>query len=508
MTTDTLPGEITIPTRDEERARWLRNYRIRNPKADTREGSNAYVDASVAADSMVPLYAKASIINKNSVLEDARGDALRKWGEREGVDGPNEAFPASGYVRMSTSAGGTTIQAGDQLIWEAGAIKFEALETRFYQDGASCSIIGVSTGPSTNLPPGTQLKWVSPRPGSAPTVTVVEQADGSGLSGGREAESDAEYLERILFAKANPAASGNDAEIQLAAEKTPSVAVQKAFTYPAILGSATTCVVFTMRPEKSGGSRVPNGAQVSLVEAHVEPQFPADDGLIHGFLTNEDASVVFGIRWRENSQGWEDANPWPQYREEAPSSGAGAVVVASVSSATSFVLATANGVYTGIAAPIAGQNIAFWNLADFAFRKKRIAAVSGSGPWTITVDTTNDVSDTSFTPAVSQRAMPWSDRLDELATGVRRHFDTLGPGEMVSTFFDAGRRQRRQPRPFTGQWPSGLTTRGLVDAVKFDAVEDAEPLEGPGTSPTAGTPGASANILKLNALAFFPEVIS
>ncbi len=514
MTIDQLPGEITTTTRDQEIERWKRAHRLRVPDADTGPGTQPDVDARVAADAVMPLYAAATIIGKNAVLEQATGEAVDQWGEREGVGERREAVGASGYVEVRASSGGGTVQADDELVNEDSGLIYRALVTDHYDDGDALAIIGKDTGPDTNLEPGTQLKWSSPRPGIGAIVTVIEQSDGSGLSGGRNKESDDEYKARIQEEKQTRAASGNDAEYQLLAQNTPSVSVQKAFTYPAILGSGTTCVVFTMRPASPGGSRIPNPVQVGLVESFVVGEMPGDDGAFFALLAEEDADVVYQIEWDESGVGWEDVVPWPPYY--APSDSPGAIVVSAATSATSFTLATDDAVYTNVQQPVAGQTIAFYDPDEFEFVRKRILSFTGTGPWVITVDTTNDVSDTGYTPAVGQRAMPWSDSLNAIlytppsadgktkASGVLAHFDTLGPGEQVASFYDDGTRQKRQPRP-PKSWPSTLTTRDLVRAITAAAVSDVDVLEGDGAAPSVGTPGILSYILRLRYVSVFSE---
>ena len=517
MPIDQLPGEIVVPSRDTEIDRWKRSHRLRVPEADTRPGTQPDVDARIAADALMPIYANAVVIGKNSVMEEARGKALDRWAEREGVEPRRGEVGGSGYVEAVTSSGGSTIRENDELIHDDSGMLFRVIKTERYFTGNAIPIVGKDGGTATNLSPGTPLKWTSPRPGSGSIVTVLEQADGSGLSGGRPAEDDREFFERIAEEKRTRAASGNDAEYQLVAQSTPAVAVQKAFTYPGIRGPGTTCLVFTLRPLRSGGSRVPNAVQIGLMEAHTAGKFPGDDGLFAGTLVEDDADVVYAVAWEESAVGWEDLVQWPPYYEPAPISGPGAVVVAEATSSTVFVLKTQNDVYTGATPPQAGQTIGFYDRADFTFRRKRIASVTGSGPWTIAVDVTLSVSDTGYVPVVGQRAIPWSDSLVTLLPGVHAYFDRLGPGEQVATFYDEGRRQRRSPRP-PKHWPSALTTRDLITAASTvpnpdptkpplpnESVADVKVLEGDGLVPSTGEPGVLSSILSLRSLSVFPE---
>lgn len=507
MTVTQLPMPIPTTTRDGEIAKWKRSFSVRVPAADVGAGTQPDTDARVCADIVMPLYAAATINNNNTVLELARGTAQDQWAEREGVDPRREAVGASGSVTFAGSPGGSTLLADDEIKDDSGSgLRYRVITTALYLPGDAVPIVGKDTGPDTNLPAGTQLKWTSPRPGSSDFALVTEQSDGSGLTGGRDKENDDEFLIRIQQEKQNRAASGNDAEYQLEAEKTPDVAIQKAFTVPAATSAGTTCVMFTMRPQRSGGSRVPNAAQVSLVESHVTGEFPADDGAMFALLVDQNTDVVYEIDWASSATGWADLAPWPaRYYAAAPVSGPGTVRVSAASSATVFTVATANSVYTGIQQPAAGQTIAFYDQANFTWRRKRILSFAGTGPWVITCDTTNNASDVSYTPVVGQPLSPWSDSLPAILKGIWAYFDTLGPGEQVATFYDEGTRQRRQP-PATESWNHTTTTRGLSDAVELAAeVADVGVLAGDEVTPAVGTPGVLSYVLLLRWVVVSPK---
>lgn len=500
-----LPGIVQVPTREAEVERFKAAVRRLRPGADTSDGSQVDADARVFADILVAIWATALTVGDNSVLENARGQALDQWGEREGVDPRRTAVGASGQIIISCASTGTTIYDGDQLTLEGTENVYEHIGTATYQNGDPAPVAGVTTGTGTNIEPGTQLKWVSQRSGCAATALVAELEDGSGLTGGAPPESDDDFLERIQSEKRNKAASGNDADYQKTAEATRRVAVQKAFTYPAILGAATTALAFTIRPGTPGANRIPNNTQRALVESEVVGAMPADDGYLQLAIQYENVGVVFRITWSLESLGWADAGQWPAYFEEDPDTGPGAIVVQSATSASAFVLRTANDVYTGAAQPAPGQRICFYDHARRRFSRKTIQSVTGTGPWTIVCSTQTNSTDTTFTPAVDQRAMPWAPQLDELLSGVYAYNDRLGPGEMVASFYDDGRRQRRSPRSAAPTWSAELTQRGLIGAVSSDLLDDVDPVEGNGVSPSIGTPGALVYLLYINSVAFFPE---
>lgn len=504
MTVDQLPSPIPTTTRDKEIEKWKRSFRVRVPSADTGTGTQPDTDARTSADIVMPLYAAATINNNNTVLELARGVAQDQWADREGVEPRRAAVGASGSVAFAGSAGGATISEDDELKNDDSGLRYRVITTDLYVPGDPIGIVGKDTGPDTNLAAGTQLKWTSPRPGSSDFAVVIEQTDGTGLTGGRDKEDDDELLLRIQQEKQNRAASGNDAEYQLEAEKTPDVAMQKAFTYPAANMAGTICLVFTMLPQHSGGSRIPNSAQVSLVESHVSGRFPADDGAMFGMLAEQATDVVYEIDWSDAAAGWADLAPWPSYYAVTPASGPGAIRVSAATSSTVFSLDTSNAVYLNVQQPAAGQTFAFYDQPSFAWRRKRILSVAGTGPWDITCDTTNNASDASYTPVVGQRACPWSDSLPAILAGVWGYFDSLGPGEQVATFYDEGARQRRQPTAKVS-WNHTTTNRELVDAVSATEVGDVGVLEGDEVTPAIGTPGVLSYLLALRWLYVFPK---
>jgi hypothetical protein len=501
MTTiEQLPGLIPTTTRDREIERFKRSVRVRVPDADTGDSSPVDTDARVCADITMPLYAAAQINNNNTVLENSRGAALDQWADRYGIAPRREAFGASGAVTFAGSTGGSTILAEDELRDEATGLRYRVITTGTYVPGDPINVTGKDTGPATNVPTGRQLKWSSPRPGCSDYAVVAP----GGLTGGADRENDDNFLLRIKQEMQNRAASGNDAEYQLEIESTPGVGVQKAFTWPAISHAGTTAYSCTVQPAHSGGSRCANSAQMALVEAHLAGKFPGDDGAMAALLADQNADVVLKIDWSENALGWADLAPWPQYFAESPSGSAGAIQVSAASSPTVFTLATANGVYTGARQPVVGQTLAFYDQAGFAWRRKRILSFTGTGPWVITCDTTNNASDVSYTPQIGQRACPWSDSLAAVLTGLWSYFDTLGPGEQVASFYDEGTRQQRQPRPTVG-WSHRIATRPLIDSITAREVADVDLTEGDGTTAAVGAPGILAYLLLLRWVSVFPK---
>lgn len=494
-----IPQTFPEPDRNELRDQYLRDVAFYSDGAqDVGDGSQPWIDGSVLADQLVPAYLRIKTSGENLVLTKSTSAATESWAASKGQTERIGAIGASGYVQISASTGGTTIFAGDELRETSTGLRFQVSETGTYADEDVVPVTGLDTGTATNLDPGTVLTWTSPRPGCGSTATVWEDADGSGLSGGRAEETDAEVIARLIEAGRNPPASGNDAQYQALVKATPGLAVQQGFTYPAILGPGTVGIAFTLQPAIPGGDRIPNAAQMTLVENWLQSQVPHDDQFFVCTLTSEPVDVAMEVQWQEGADDWTDTVPWPPYY-----SGTSAIKVTAVTSATYFTLGRASGNYSGAQQPIAGQTIAFFDASNRTFSKKRILSFTGTGPWVITVDPTNNVSDLTFTPAVGDRAMPHSPSLELVLDPVLSYFDTLGPGEQVASFFDAGYRQRRTPAP-PKSWPSTVGARLINGVQDLAAVADAS-LQEP-TTPLAcpvGTAATESYLHQLRGLAVF-----
>lgn len=490
MTVETadLSGELTLKTRDDVVQDFLESFQVRtNSTVAVTPHTYPWVEAQITADIVAPLYGNVQVISDGTVAPTASGERLEVLCAQRGISRP-QAAGSTGYVEISASSGGTTIVADDELIDEISSLRFKCTRTGSYSDGESVPIKAISTGPETNLPVDTVLTWVSPRPGCGTQAIVLESVDGEGLSGGRNKATDDELRRLYYESGKSQRGLGNDADYQQTAKETPDVPVSVVFTYPAIKGSGTTAVVPILNPERPGGERRPSDAQRAAVQGHVTGKMPGDDGAFFPSVLQQLVTVCMSVEWASGTDGWTDTTPWPTYAQN--------MHVTAAASATSF---TVTGTGTG---PSAGKTIGLYDLNEGVFVRKRILSVSGSGPWVITVDTSNNASDLAYTPVVNQKVCPWSDYLDLLVPPVVEYFEKLGPGEMKSTFYSAGTRQKRQPPP--PSWPNTIQNRIVNGVQDQSAVADASLLAP--TVPyatTVGTPGSTVYLLELGDLAFF-----
>lgn len=499
MPQDILPSQVVVFTRDEIRDQYVRDYSIRNPSGSTQPGQQPAIDAEVMADTIVPVYANAVTIGNGIAVQTMTRAQLTNEVQRLGSD-VLPAQGASGGVTAAGSQGGGTIFAGDEIKSSAG-LRYRCTATGVYPPGAYVPILAVDdTGPSTNQPAGTILTWTSPRPGIAATAPVATQSDGSGLTGGRNVESSDELRARIISLRANPPASGNDADVQKALTEVPGLSVQQGFTFPSVVTPGSTAFTFTLRPAAPGSNRIPTAAQLEQARAYLVGRFPKDSsGIFATMIVASPVTIMLRASWAAKAKGWADATPWPLYVAADPILVLGAVAP----TASSTRLGTLG---TTTSAPQVGQTVAFYDAPNATFRKKRIATVtqvSAGVSWDVAFDMTNAASDATYVPVVGQPACPWSDSLPSVVPAIVPYFDTLGPGEQVGSFFDEGYRRRRSPRS-PDAWPSQITNRLLGPLYTLPTIGDVSLLS-PTTpaTPATGSAGVSSNMFTLGSMAVF-----
>jgi hypothetical protein len=506
-----IPDDFYTPTRDREvqlnLAAWLtRHMEVDPTKAvDVGPGTFPAIAAEVVADLAMPHYANELATAKSWLVRNTFGAnlerlALEKLGEDDGVR--KAATGATGYVEATKIvSGGTHLTEATTLVRPTTGVRYRVLVEQDYLDGDPIPVIGVNTGPTTNLDANAELQFESPPPGCSLTATVLSQNDGTGtfvgLTGGREAESDEELQGRILETQASPPAAGNNAQLVKVAQKTAGVPVEKAFAIPAWFGSGSTSVPFTLRPD-SAASRIPNSVQRGLVEADLRTAFPGDWSITVPTILAQDLTVAVGVTWIEGARGWTDLSQWPAYVAADP------VHVSVSTSSLALRLTTSEDTTT----PVAGQTIGLFSLVTKSFKRKRISAVSvvvANRSWDVTFTDALGASD-SFLPKVGALVSPWSPSLGRLPASMIAYARTLGPGEQFASLPDPGGRRRRWPFS-PAAWSSVVSNEGVVAAARASgAISDVEVLL-PATphATTVGTPGVSNYLLQLTDFAVFPQ---
>jgi uncharacterized phage protein gp47/JayE len=512
MASDDIPGEFYTPTRDKVVADGKNSFVVRQMSVDPTKTvdisptSFPAIIAEVFGDMAMPHYANEAAIAPTFLVKNNFGARLDRLAKEKLGDVEGERLPAtggSGFMEATKiEVGGAPMDASTTLIHKPTSQRFRVVEDKTYQDGDSIQIIGISTGPATNLNYGEELQFESQPPGCSLTATVLPQNDGTGvlvgLIGGREGETDVELQTRIIEAQSNPKAAGNAAQVVQVAQRTAGVPVEKAFTYDAWMGPGTSSVAFTLRPD-AVSSRIPNSVQRGLVEANLRSAFPLDWSITVPTILTQELKIIVGVTWLASARGWADGDPWPGYVDADP------LKVSVVYDSLSMRVATMG---TLSAAPVVGQTIALFDIVTKSFKRKRISLITTVTPgqlYDLTFTDALGASD-SFVPVVGALVSPWSPSLLRLPAAMLAYTRSLGPGEMFASLPDPGGRRRRWP-PSPSSWPSELTNVDTVNAAKASGVlADAEVLL-PDTprATTVGVPGVHVYLQQLTDLAVFPQ---
>lgn len=501
-----LQKQITVFTRDEHSARYLRSYMLRSP-AGTDVGPKSQPDTEARADADVAmvLYADAQTISSNINLIDATGPALLAKAQAQGIDGKLPAVGGEGFIIIATSDTGGFIAEGTVIVDTPSGNRFQVTVGDTYVSGQLCPIVGIDTGETTNLPVDTVLDWEQQPPGILTTATVADDGSGNGLTGGQPEETDDELIQRIIDLRKNPPSAGNTAEYRAAAKSTKTIAIESVFAFEAIFGPGTICIAFTMRPAFLGATRIPNFVQIATVEAQLENAgFPGDDGLFLAAMNEIPVGVHIGVRLTKAALPFSDHLVWPGYVLGSP------VRVSAATSPTSFTLESAGpGPFID---PKIGTTIGLYNPGSRRFVRKRFATVTIVTPglkWSVTCVATNNASDTNYTPipdtgsGPGQVVSPWSESLQLFVAPMLKYFGSLGPGEMIPHFVDEGTRQKRQPES-PDEAPSVLSSRDISDTVPRAIASDVVVFQPTPSDVSYKTPvGVSGTLVNITVLGDF-----
>ena len=168
----------------------------------------------------------------------------------------------------------------------------------------------VTKGEAGNLAVGTVLRWGSPPPGLASTLTLT-----TALSGGYASESDVDLALRIVRRLQNRPKGGSSNDYREWAEAAEDgsgalVGVLRAYVYPMRDGAGSVTVVPTLGG--SGQARIPSTTQITQIQAWVDSLRIATDSCFvtkPRVVAGEELSIVAYVQTQPTARmEWSDTS--------------------------------------------------------------------------------------------------------------------------------------------------------------------------------------------------------
>ena len=459
-------AEFTVKTAEQVRNDILRTYRaglmsigVANPNVGP--GSDVYVLAQAVGNQLEVSHANAQILAEGLLPDTATGDQLERWRNIYGLS-KRTAAGATGAVVFETSAP-TYVAIGSSLIDDLGQ-RFEVTVGGSYADGDTIPVEAIDTGADTNHEAGDVLRWVTPPPFAAQTVTVAA-AD---LTGGVDEETDDVGVQRLLERIQNPPLSGNPSHVASWAEES-STLVQKAFVYPAVNGPGNYAVTVTGYATDVSKARSVSAIEVAnAVAPYVAGKSVAPIDIIVTSAENVAFDLALFLSLPSSPKasppgpggGWTDGATWPR---NANLGSTFRCLVTSVTSSTAFTVDAPSSPTAGV------TQICFLSPVDWNTYTATVVAVSGSaGAYAITLDK-------PFPGiAVGNCISPNATNAEIYFDAILAQFAAMGPGEVLDSSSPMIGRGFRHPPPAQA-WPykvDATMLRAVVNA--SDEVLDAD----------------------------------
>ena len=339
-------------------------------------------------------------------------------------------------------------------------------------DGAAqLSLIAIDGGDETNLAPGSVITWVNAPLGSTATATVV----GDAFSGGLDAETDADFAQRLADRIRHTPARGNWAHVRAFA-RAASVSVEDAFVYACAFHAGSTLVAVVQKRGAAIGplARIPAlGVLTEVTAAVVPPASPNLPGpqyvvVVPPVAQSSDAVVRLSMPV-DSSVGWTDPEPFP-----AIIAGTSAVAITTVTNQSDVrITAAGPGLLPGGVSSSADVHLMVWDVPTSAFLALAVQLVTDMGGGVYRIQLTTPV--VGKTLAVGDWVSPDMTRRATLAAAVVEYYDSLGPGEVVDLVTDdRGARAYRNPLPsesYRARGGQGIVT--TITETLGSAVSDA-----------------------------------
>lgn len=406
--------------------------------------------------------------------------------------------PEGGLSNPATFIGSTTIgdPVASTFVSDNGTILQVLFTTTLPIIGGTLDVKAVNTGPSTNLPAGTELQPSNNLPTNYVGLAEVQ----SQMTGGAADETDAEFADRLLQRIRDRPAAGNPAHFRAWAREA-STAVEDAFVYACALQAGSVAVAIT---QKRGGvagpdARIPSVGLLTTVRGYLTPPLspvvPTPPYVLVVAPQSESTDMQLSLSMRRGvSSGWLDEVPWPAFKSTTTPS------ITGVTSQTQFEITL------DIAADVpvdSTPSLMVWNDAASSFELLDVQSVTsaGGGLFDVVLNTSP-----AKTLASGDWISPGNGRLSSINQAITAYFDSLGPGEVVASTDTNFHRAFRQPEPFE-EYPqnagSGITPY-LFDALGA-LIASVTLRDITINAPTLADPAAGPNLLTAGKVAVYSE---
>lgn len=272
---------IDYKTPDDISADYLLILKTLKPEVDVASQDNDWwIRSKVVGGVVAGVYADQKKIANDAFPQSARREAVEKTLNMYFNDGFRESTPSVGNAKV-TGATGSFMPAGTEFIYEPNGNTYQATEdlTLTAVSGV-VAVQSVGNGQIQNLFESTALKLSSPPSGFDPDAEVY----GGDLADGRDDETVAQAVERILLQVRTPLAGGKISDYeQFALAADPSVVTANIIKYP--FGLGTVGVVITSGTTDIDAAidndipvvRMPSDALIETVQEYVETVNPVTD---------------------------------------------------------------------------------------------------------------------------------------------------------------------------------------------------------------------------------------
>lgn len=306
---------ITIYSEDQILLGILNNFRLQFPDKDLSDRSYLGLVARAIAQSLSMVQAAVQRVDWDSppaYQQDADGtirtktssEALDQWAfvfgipsDVPGIYGRRGPVAAAGGVGDPTGVANTVFPALSVATDSTGQVlvQLNAAFTVGVSPANSSSYTCLTKGIAGNLPAGSVLTWQSPPAGGNSTVTLSV-----GLGGGKDKETDADLLRRLLYRIQHPPRGGVASDYRYWAENSTNSSgvtlnIGRAYVYPKRNGLGTVDVMPLLNA--SGRSRDPGATIATAVKTYLDTVRPvtAIVEIMRPFFRGQGMSVIVRI---------------------------------------------------------------------------------------------------------------------------------------------------------------------------------------------------------------------